>query len=462
MMLFSSQPGDDGLPGPTRARVMAAIMTTTLMGVFDGTMINIALPSMAQEMQVPASYAVWFANGYLLAAAMTLAIFAALAARLGYRPVFLAGLTTFTLTSLACALAKTPEVLIGMRVLQGIGGAATLSIAPAILRSVFPGRLLGRILGLHALLIASSSAIGPVLGGTILHTLSWQWLFAINVLPGTLALLLAVKSLPRDAVRKQALFDTLGAILSALLLGSTIVAANSLQDATYHTGSLCWTVLAALSGMAFIWQIRRTDNPLLPPAIFKNERFTLAALTSMIAFVSQGITFIAAALPVSERIRLQSGDFCPAIYAVAARDRADCAACRPVGDTISAPVISTLGLMIFVVGLILLATLPASPSMWDICLRSLVCGMGFGCFQSPNNREMLSNVSRDYASYASGVLSIMRTFGQCLGAAAVGVLLATNERAIHAALWIAAAASAIAVIVSASRLRKITHPAETG
>lgn len=119
MTLFSSQPGDEGLPGPARARVMAAIMTTTLMGVFDGTMINIALPSMAQEMQVPASIAVWFANGYLLAAAMTLAIFAALAARLGYRPVFLAGLTTFTLTSLGCALANKPEVLIGMRVLQG-------------------------------------------------------------------------------------------------------------------------------------------------------------------------------------------------------------------------------------------------------------------------------------------------------------------------------------------------------
>ncbi len=165
MTLFSSQPGDEGLPGlAQRARVMAAIMTTTLMGVFDGTMINIALPSMAQEMQVPASIAVWFANGYLLAAAMTLAIFAALAARLGYRPVFLAGLTTFTLTSLGCALANKPEVLIGMRVLQGIGGAATLSIAPAILRSVFPGRLLGRILGVpcpaHCLQLRYRPGIG--------------------------------------------------------------------------------------------------------------------------------------------------------------------------------------------------------------------------------------------------------------------------------------------------------------
>lgn len=121
-----------------------------------------------------------------------------------------------------------------------------------------------------------------------------------------------------------------------------------------------------------------------------------------------------ATLPVSERIRLQSGSVCPAVYAVAIRDRADCAACRPLGGHDISPGDIHPGLVIFVVGLILLATLPARPSMWDICLRSLVCGIGFGCFQSPNNREMLSNVNREHASYASGVLSIMRTFGQCL------------------------------------------------
>ncbi len=257
MTLFSSQPGDEGLHGPARARVMAAIMTTTLMGVFDGTMINIALPSMAQDAGT-CQYCRLVcqrvsAGGRDVSGDIRGACGPQVIAR------FLAGLTTFTLTSLGCALAKTPEVLIGMRVLQD-RRRGDAEYCPAILRSVFPGRLLGRILGLHALLIASSSAIGPVLGGTILHTLSWQWLFAINVVPGTLALLLAVKALPRDAVRKQAPFDTPGAILSALLLGSTIMAANSLE-ATYHPGSLCWTVLAALSGMAFIWQIRRTDNP---------------------------------------------------------------------------------------------------------------------------------------------------------------------------------------------------------
>ncbi len=139
-----------------------------------------------------------------------------------------------------------------MRVLQGIGGAATLSIAPAILRSVFFRRdCWGVFSGYRPLLIASSSAIGPVLGGTILHTLSWQWLFAINVLPGTVALLLAVRALPRPTVDRQAAFDTPGAILSALLLGSTIMAANSMQSASQHIDSLYWTLLAAISGTAF-------------------------------------------------------------------------------------------------------------------------------------------------------------------------------------------------------------------
>jgi DHA2 family multidrug resistance protein-like MFS transporter len=451
--LFSNQPGDEGLPGRERARVMIAVMITTLMGVFDGTMINIALPSMAHAMQVPASHAVWFANGYLLSAAMTLLIFASLAARYGTRPIFLAGLTTFVLTSLGCALATTPDILIGMRIVQGIGGAATLSIAPAILRSVFPGRLLGRVLGLHALLIASSTAIAPVLGGTILDTLSWQWLFAINIIPGTLALVLAGKALPGKLTSGHAAFDTFGAVLSAILLGAMIMAVNSANLA-----AVCWGLLAIFSALLFIWHIRRARAPLLPPVIFKNGRFTLAALTSLASFISQGITFIA--LP----FLFQS------VYGYSPVVSALLFIPWPVGivliaphagrwaDTISAPLISTLGLAIFVVGLVLLAMLPAAPAVWDICLRSLVCGIGFGCFQSPNNREMLANVSRENASYASGILSVARTFGQCLGAAVVGILLSvmstTTGQTIHAALWVAVAASVASVLFSLSRLRK--------
>lgn len=464
MTLFLNQPDDEGLPGHERARVMIAVMTTTLMGVFDGTMINIALPSMANEMQVSASVAVWFNNGYLLSAAMTLAIFSALAARFGFRPIFLAGLSVFTLSSLGCALSTTPEMLIWMRLLQGIGGAATLSIAPAILRSVFPGRLLGRILGLHAMLIASSTAIAPVLGGTILDMLSWQWLFAINVIPGALSLLLAVKALPRKIASDSMPFDAVGALLSATFLGAVIMAANSFSLAQPFAqiishASLGWSLLSVFSATAFIWQIRRARHPLLPPVIFKNGRFTLAALTSLASFVSQGITFIALPFlfqnvygysPVASALLFTPWPIGIVLIAPHAGRWA---------DTLSAPLISTIGLSIFVVGLIMLATLPTDPSAWDICLRSLVCGLGFGCFQSPNNREMLSNVSRDYASHASGVLAIMRTFGQCLGAAVVAFLLAMSELEVHFSLWVAVVASGISVLLSVSRLQKISQVA---
>jgi DHA2 family multidrug resistance protein-like MFS transporter len=299
-----------------------------------------------------------------------------------------------------------------------------------------------------------------VLGGTILDALSWQWLFAINIIPGSIALLLAWRALPRETTVDRSSFDAPGAVLSAALLGSAIMLADSLQRVTQHISqeAVGWGLLTLVSALAFIWRIRRAQSPILPPVMFKNGRFTLAALTSLASFVSQGITFVA--LP----FLFQSVyGYSPVVSALLFTP-------WPIGivliaphagrwaDTISAPLISTIGLMIFVGGLVLLATLPGSPSAWNICLRSLVCGIGFGCFQSPNNREMLSNVAREYASYASGVLSIVRTFGQCLGAAAVGVLLAAttgwdHQHAIQVALWIAVIASTGSVLFSVSRLR---------
>lgn len=196
MELFSDKAGDEGLPGSPRALAMAAVMTSTTMAVFDGSMVNIALPQIAAALKVSAPAAVWVANGYLLAAAMTLAIFAALASRFGFRLLFACGLSLFTAASLSCALSSSLTALTGWRIVQGIGGAATLSIAPAILRSVFPDRLLGRILGLHALLIAASTALAPLLGGTLLAALDWRWLFAVNLPLGAIALMLTLRVIP--------------------------------------------------------------------------------------------------------------------------------------------------------------------------------------------------------------------------------------------------------------------------
>lgn len=457
MALFTNQPGDEGLPGRERGLAMAAVMTMTTMAVFDGSMINIALPQIARSLDASLGATVWVSNGYLLSAAMTLAIFAALSSRIGFRSIFTFGLTVFTLASVGCALSSSLEMLIIMRVLQGIGGAATLSIGPAILRSVFPNRLLGRILGLNALLIGSSTAIAPILGGTILSTMSWQWLFAINIPLGIMAVILTLRVIPDNPALKREPFDFAGAVLSAAALGALIMAA----DAFTHPGNgelttaVIYASAAIITGMAFVWVQRRVTKPLLPLDIFASSRFSLAALTSLASFVSQGITFIA--LP----FLFQS------VYGYSALVSALLFTPWPIGiilaaphagrlaDRYSAAIISTVGLCIFATGLALLAILPEQAQAWDICLRSLLCGIGFGCFQSPNNREMLSNASRENSGYASGVLAIMRTFGQCLGAAFVGVMMSiyAQSSAVHLSLWMAVIATVLAIILSVSRLR---------
>lgn len=457
MALFTNQPGDEGLTGRERGLAMAAVMTMTTMAVFDGSMINIALPQIAHSLDASLGASVWVSNGYLLSAAMTLAIFAALSSRIGFRSIFAFGLGLFTLASVGCALSSSLDMLVIMRVLQGIGGAATLSIGPAILRSVFPNRLLGRILGLNALLIGTSTAIAPLLGGTILSTLSWPWLFAINIPLGIISLLLTLRVVPHNPALKRESFDYAGALLSAIALGALIMAA----DAFTHPGNgdlttaLIFASIAIFTGLAFIWVQRRVAKPLLPLNIFASSRFSLAALTSLASFVSQGITFIA--LP----FLFQS------VYGYSALVSALLFTPWPIGiilaaphagrlaDRYSAAIISTVGLFIFAIGLALLAILPEHAQAWDICLRSLICGIGFGCFQSPNNKEMLSNASRENSGYASGVLAIMRTFGQCLGAAFVGVMMSlyAQNSAVHFSLWMAVIATVLAIMLSVSRLR---------
>ncbi len=459
MALFTDQPGDEGLPGRERGLAMTAVMTMTMttMAVFDGSMINIALPQIARSLDASLGATVWVSNGYLLSAAMTLAIFAALSSRIGFRTIFAFGLSLFTLASVGCALSSSLDMLVIMRVLQGIGGAATLSIGPAILRSVFPNRLLGRILGLNALLIGTSTAIAPILGGAILSLVGWQWLFAINVPLGIIAVILTLRVVPNNPALKREPFDYAGALLSAVALGALIMAADAFTRPGNGdlTTAVIFASIAILSGLTFVWVQRRVTKPLLPLNIFSSSRFSLAALTSLASFVSQGITFIA--LP----FLFQS------VYGYSALVSALLFTPWPIGIILAAPhagrladrysgvIISTVGLCIFAVGLALLAMLPEHAQAWDICLRSLLCGIGFGCFQSPNNREMLSNASRENSGYASGVLAIMRTFGQCLGAAFVGVMMTiyAQSSAIHISLWLAVIATVLAIALSVSRLR---------
>jgi DHA2 family multidrug resistance protein-like MFS transporter len=176
----------DGLPLSGRWPAVVVLSIGIVLAVLDTSIANVALPTIGRELHTDAALTIWVVNAFQIGVMITLLPFAALGDSIGYRRVYSGGLAVFTLGSLACALSHSLPLLIASRAFQGIGAAGIMSVAPALFRNVFPNRLLGQALGISALVVASSSAAGPTVGGAILAVLPWPWLFAVNVPLGTL------------------------------------------------------------------------------------------------------------------------------------------------------------------------------------------------------------------------------------------------------------------------------------
>ena len=435
------------------------------MAVLDGSIASVALPTMSRELHADAASSIWIVNAYQVMVAMLLVPFASLGDVVGYKRVYSGGIACFTLGSLACALSPTLLLLVLARVLQGVGGAALMSIAPALNRTIFPARKLGVAVGISALTVAASSAAGPTLGGAILAIAPWPWLFAVNVPLGIFDTLFARRALPERAGRgPHARFDLASAFLSGPAVASLVM---GLDGFARHVPPLAVAALLVASvafGFAFVRRQRALETPMLPLELFAIPRFSLAALTSLGSFLAQGLAFVA--LPFLFQGGLGYGAlasgllFTPWPLAIA------CVApyAGRLADRYPAPLLSTAGLGTFAAGLALLAALPPRPSAADIVWRTVVCGIGFGFFQAPNNRELLGSAPRERSGGAAGVLATVRVTGQSLGAAAVAIVLGGSVAAaapqaarslgasVHVALWVAAAAALAACAVSGARL----------
>jgi len=450
------------LPRERRRFALAVIVIGTIMAVLDSSIANVALPTLARELRVDAASSIWVVNAYQVAVTMLLLPFASLGDVLGYRKVYTAGIAVFTLGSLGCALSSTLAALVLWRILQGIGAAALMSIAPALLRSIFPAAMLGTAVGISALTVAASSAAGPTLGGTILAVAPWPWIFAINVPLGLFATFFAMRALPR-APGSGGRFDVASALLSGPALALTVVALDGLGR--HLAPALVATMLVAsvVLGVAFVRRQRALAQPMLPLDLFAVPRFSLAAATSLCSFTAQGLAFVA--LPFLFQGAYGYSAFVAGLlftpWPLAIAAVAPFAG--RLSDRIAPGRLATIGLCTLALGLALLASLSARPAVADIVWRAVICGLGFGFFQAPNNRELLGSAPRTSSGMAGGILATMRLSGQSLGAAGVAIVLSTatglgaGEAAAiggpaHLALWLATAVALVAAFVSASRL----------
>lgn len=441
----------DGLQGGRRLAAVVTIALGLTMAVLDGSIANLALPTLAGVFEVSAASSIWVVNAYQLAVTVTLLPLAALGEIVGFKRVYRLGMVLFTVASLACALSWSLDSLVAARVLQGFGAAGMLSVNSALVRFIYPRALLGRGFGVNVMVGSVSSAVGPSVAAAILSLGGWQWLFAVNVPIGLLVLAVGVRSLP-ETPRGSHRFDWGSAGLNALTFGLLI----SGIDGIGHGGSRvlgCGMIGgAAVAGWLLARRQLSRSNPLLPVDLLRRPVFALSVAAATCSFAAQAMAFVTLPFYLEERLGLSRGVTgllmtpWPLTVALVAP------AAGLLSDRFSPGRMGALGQVLMVCGLVLLAVLPPAPALWDIAWRMSLCGIGFGLFNSPNNRMMMAAAPAHRSGGASGMQATSRLFGQTTGTALVALLfglLATGG--IPVSLGMAAAFSAIAAACSLAR-----------
>ncbi|MFW0767082.1 MFS transporter [Trabulsiella odontotermitis] len=447
----------DGLPLPQRYGAIITIVIGLSMAVLDGAIANVALPTIATDLHASPAASIWVVNAYQIAIVISLLSLSFLGDMFGYRRIYKAGLVVFTITSLICALSHSLEMLTLARVAQGLGGAALMSVNTALIRLIYPQRHLGRGMGVNSFVVAVSSAAGPTIAAAILSVASWQWLFLINVPLGIISLILAMRFLPANNARSQASrFDLPSAVMNALTFGLLITALSSFAQGQSLRLVLAEVVVMLIIGFFFVRRQLRLPVPLLPVDLLRIPLFSLSICTSICSFCAQMLAMVS--LPfflqsVMGRSEVETGLLLTP-WPLATMVMAPLAGY--LIEKMHAGFLGALGLLVMACGLFALAMLPAAPADWDIVWRMVLCGAGFGLFQSPNNHTIILSAPRNRSGGASGMLGTARLLGQSTGAALVALLFnLAGEHGTHVSLLLAGTLAVVAAIVSGLR---VTQP----
>ncbi|MDP2697655.1 MFS transporter [Thalassospira sp.] len=429
-MTFLAAPGPavihpDGLPQPRRAFATITLLLTVTMAVLDGSIMNVALPAIAQDQNVSPAHAIWVITAYQLAVVVSLLPMAALGEAIGFRKVYLCGMVVFGVASALCAWSPDITFLTFARVLQGLGGAALMSINAAIMRHTIPQAKLGQAIGWIAMTVSVAAAGGPTLASAILAVASWHWLFLINVPISIVAIALGFFSLPHTHPSRTR-FDYVSAILNVLAFGGLISGLGTIGTDGPAALIAAQFLIAAIAGVLLVRRQLYRDRPMLPLDLLRLPVFAGSIASSICGFCAQFIAFVALPFYFHDVLgysAVQTG-LLMTPWPVATAIIAPFAG--RLSDRYSPINLTGIGMALFAVGLFSTTMIPATDAHLAIIGSLLLCGAGFGLFQSPNNRLMMTSAPRDRSGGASGMLSTARLTGQSIGAALAAILIGTG------------------------------------
>lgn len=433
---------------------IGSILAALVLVILDSAIANIALPTIAQSLHTTAAHSVWVITSYQVALVLALLPCAALGESLGLRRVYVSGVAVFTLASLGCALSPTLPLLAAARFVQGLGGAAIMALGLAQMRLVVPPDRVGSAIGWNALVAGLSSAFGPTVGAVLLSRLSWPWLFAINI-PLGVVVLIATRALPRALGTGRAL-DGLSVLLNALSFALLVLGAELLPSQPLW-GALMLGV-AAVTMAALIRRELPKAAPLIPLDLLRTGSIRLSVIASVCCFAGMATGMIALPFYLQHGLGLtplKTGLYMtpwPLTVALAAP------IAGRLADRLSTGWMCATGGAVMTLGLVTAALWPLKGNPAPLLAINTVCGLGFGMFQVPNNRNMLLAAPRERAGAAGGMQGTARQTGLTLGSVSMTLLFTVVSLALapRIGLGLAALLTLTAGLVSVLRTRAPT------
>lgn len=420
------------LHGRSPWSILPALCLGFFMIMVDTTIVNIAIPSLVKAFDADLTAVGWVNSAYLLTFATLLLVTGRLGDRFGPRPVFIVGLVVFTLTSLLCGLAGSIALLIAARAIQGIGAALMTPQTMSMITRVFPPQKRGSAMGLWGAVAGIATITGPVLGGLLVQTVGWEWIFYVNIPVGVVALVLAVRTLPTLPTANRS-FDGLGVLLS--IVGMFLVVFGIQEGATYDWGTITgpitvWGVVGAgvLVLVAFVlWQRHRGSDALLPLSLFHHRNFSLANVSGWaVTFAMIGIFFpftlylqeVLGLSPLNAALVGLPGSLISGVVAPFA---------GRLSDKIAGKWVVASGFAILVVAItwLALAVQPDAP-VWHLVVPMVFFGVGTGALFSPLANLATSGLDGRTAGAGAGTFNTTRQIGGVMGSAAIVAMLTSR------------------------------------
>lgn len=410
----------DGLPAPRRYWAIVTLMAVLVITVLDATMVNVALPSIAQSLNIPPAKVVHVVIVYNLALVSTLLPFSALAERIGFRRMFTIGILVFGLASLGSALSTSLTTLMLTRIAQGLGSSMMMSLFGGLVRNIYPLRQLGMGLSLNASMVGGTAVMGPTIGAWVLELASWPWIFLIN-LPICFLACFGIRFFP-DVPRSAGRFDWLAAVLSALAFGFAILGLDSLGRAPFV--AILYFVGTAVVTRSLLKRSLPQAAPLVPVDLLRIVTVRFAVASSLLLFAAQMGSFVALPFYFQRVLGYSYAD----IGFVLGAWSVGTALMSPVSayfsERHSIALLCAIGAGGVALALSMFLLLPNDGAFFGYLLAAFIGGVGFGFFQTPNNRALLTGAPRRRSGAAGGMQATTRVFGQSTGTALVGVMFA--------------------------------------